>query len=151
MPLIEVYAGEHTRKREMRPTIYLEGRDEMWLSAGVKFLKAKRFQGVVQLPHTREGVWADDDEELYEQKTKLLQTARVIAFWIPEAEFMEPAASITLMHFGAFARARGAVLGIPKGWKYAHIFKHGSEKRSVPVFFSMQEVLREAIKLATHY
>lgn len=151
MPMTAVYAGEHVRKRDLRASIYIEGRSEEWVRAALEFLEAKRFLGVVYLPRTREGEWADDDEVLYDQKTELLAQARVIAFWISEADFAEPASSITMLHFGAFARSRGAVLGIPNGWKYAHVFERRSSVRSVPVFFSMQEVLGEALKLATHY
>ncbi len=147
MPMTEVYAGEHVRKREMRPSIYIEGRDEVWLQTALEYLKAKRFQGMVYIPRTREGEWADDDEVLYGQKLELIEAAQVVAFWIPDYATAEPYTSITMLHLGLYAKSKRAVLGFPDGLKYSHVFDRKGEKRIIPVFFTMQEVLGEALRL----
>ena len=71
------------------PSIFLAGPTPReagvpsWRPVALDFLKAKKWEGIVMVPETRDGRWQHSYDDQIEWECIMRDAARVILFWVP--------------------------------------------------------------------
>ena len=119
-----------------------------WRPQAIEILKRLEFNGAVFIPLPRDGNWLNDAEGQIAWELKYLNRASSIAFWIPRDKDNLPGFT-TNVEFGMFLKSRKIVLGYPPEAVKMGYLHTVAEMESVPITTTLEETLREAIKMAT--
>lgn len=155
---IPVYAQEELPK-EVRSTIFLAGptpRDEKvkgWRGEALHALRRLGFDGHVFIPEESQGKWNGNYVAQLEWEEEALHRADVIAFWVPRdptgAMFGTPMAAFTTnIEWGRWYESGKVVWGAPDWAKHTRYPEYYAKKLGAPVAATLEETLREAVKMA---
>lgn len=154
MPLTEIYAGEHPRKRETRPAIFLEGPtsrngQEDWRPEALRWLSRKPYQGIAYIPSPRSGENEEYDEDIFLWRMERIKSPDVVvAIWIPAGSSMSDIAEIST-YFGIVAQWKPSrvVFGYPDLNPSVLYLTLVAKTQKIPIRHSVPAMLAEALKL----
>lgn len=147
----EIYAHEHPLDG-IKQSIFLAGpsprdaNDYNWRLEAVECLRRKRFLGAVFIPLPRDGNWLPNFNAQVNWEWEYLESADVIAFWIPRDLKSLPGFT-TNIEFGLYVKSGKIVLGFPERapkTRYLHLL---AQKHGVMVFHTIEATIDAAIAL----
>lgn len=155
---VPVYAQE-ALPSEVQQTIFLAGptpRDPKvagWRGEALHILRRLGYTGHVFIPEQEQGDWNGNYVAQLEWEEAALHRSDVIAFWVPRdpvgTVFGTPMSAFTTnIEWGRWYESGKVVWGAPDWAKHTRYPEYYAQKFGIPVSRTLEETLKEAVKLA---
>lgn len=114
-----------------------------WRPEALRLLKNIGFKGHVFVPESEDWKPHDDYDGQIEWEWAGIERASTVLFWIPR-HLTDMPAFTTNVEFGFTVASQKIVLGYPEGSPKCKYLKALAARYSVPVFYSLEDMIYEA-------